>query len=257
MKFKFLKEVLYCFNPTKFKQLKEKGFWKSYSFLLKVLFLAFIIAALLLIPKLAGLRADIVDDISKINIINISGKIETTEPVFIPSKDPLFTIDLRTDRNMKNELFLINKEEFQFRFLGKRKIDLEKLKDPAEHKQEVGTFLASLILLAAPGFAFLIFVKAAIKYLIITSLFGLLAFFLMDLTHYKLKFKKVMSIAVHAGVPIVLIETIAAATNPKVLFPFMRFIGLNIYAVTLTIWFFYIILCIVAIHTKKEVEKHE
>ena len=178
--------------------------------------------------------------------------MDCSEPIFIPSKDPLLTVDLQSDRNIQKEIFLINKDEFQFRFLGKRKIDMDKLKDPAAHKQEVGTFVTSLLLLSAPGFAFIIFVKAAIKYLVITLFFGLIAFFLMDLTNYKLRFRRVLSIAAHAGVPIVLIETIAAVTNPDVLLPFMRFIGLNIYAVTLTLWFFYIIICIVFVHKRSE-----
>ncbi|RLE48227.1 hypothetical protein DRJ25_00440 [Candidatus Woesearchaeota archaeon] len=247
---KFIKEVLYCFYPPKYKQLKNKGFWKSYSLLLKVLFLAFIIAAMLSIPKLAALKADIINDLDKINIINISGKVSTTAPVNIPQKNPLFTIDLQSDSNMKNELFLINKREFQFRFFGKRKIDLPKLKDPAAHKQEVGTFITSMILLLAPGFAFITFVKAAIKYLIISLLISFLAFFIMDLTDYKTRFKNTLTITTHAGIPLVLIETLVAVTNPKILFPFMRFIGLRVYAITLVIWFIYTLLCIISVKAK-------
>lgn len=249
---KFIKEVLACFYPPKYKKLKNTGFWKSYSFLLKVLFLTFLISSVLLIPKFSSLRSDIVDDLSKINILNISGKIDISEPILIPSKDPLMTIDIQNKRSMKKEILLINKEEFQFRFFGKRKIDLDKLKNPAENKQEVGTFAACLILLLAPGFALIIFFKIAVKYLLIIFLLGSILFFLMDLTNRRLKYKKALSITAHAGIPIMIIETISAVINPTWMLPFMRFIGLNIYAIPLLAWIVYSTICIFTATKQKE-----
>lgn len=250
----FIKKISYCFNPSKYESLKNEGSWKSYKFMLKALLLAFIIAGLFFIPKYIDLRSEIVNDISKIKIINISGRIETKEAISIPSQDPLLTIDLQENKNMEKEIFLINKDEVQFRFFGKRKIALDKLKNPLEHKQEVGTFVTSIILLLTPGILFILYLKIAIKYLLIALLFATLIFFLIDLTNYKLKFKKVLVITAYASVPIILIETIIAVINPKILFPFMRFIGLNLYAVTLTIWFFYIIICIIIINKRTKNE---
>lgn len=251
MKFDLIKEVAYCFYPPKYKQLKNKGFWKSYNLLLKTLFISFLIAAIILVPYVSGLRNEIIEDVSKITIQNISGTVDTTGTIQIPSKNPLITIDLNEDKTIQKEMFVIDQDEFQFKFFGKRKIDLEKFKNPGENKEEIGTFLSSMLIMLAPGFAFIIFIKAAIKYLLITLLFSLLVFFIMDLTEYRAKLKQVITITTYAGAPIVLIEIIMSLINPQALLPFLRFLGLNLYAVTMVAWFFYAIGCVIATNLKE------
>ncbi len=251
---KFLKEVGYCFYPPKYKELKDKGFRNSYKFALKVLFMAFLIAAILLIPQFASMKSEITNDLAKINVVNISGSLEATDSISIPSTNPIITIDLENDPQLNKEIFLITKEKIKYRFFGKREIETSKLKNPQEHNEEVGRFATSIAFLLVPGFAVIMFFKAAIKYFLITILFGTIIFFLMDLTHYKIKFKKMLTIAAFASVPIILIETIFAAINPSLLLPFMRFIGLNIYTVTLAIWFGYIIICVIFLKDKLEKE---
>jgi hypothetical protein len=253
MVIKFFNDVLKSFYPPSYKELKNNGFVKGYSFLLKVLFLALIIAGLILLPKYINLKTEITEDLSKIHL-NISGDLETDEKISIPSRDPLLSIDRNSNIGMDKELFVINKDEFQFRFFGKRKIEIEKLKNFSEHKDEVGTFLTSMFILLFPGLFFIIFIKSAIKYLIISLFLGLIAFLLIDLTNYKLKFKKILSISAYTGAPIILAELIISAINPKILFPFIRFIGLNVYSVTLIIWFFFIILCIIVSNKKTKNE---
>lgn len=213
----------------------------------------FIIGTILLIPQLAKMKSEIITDVSKINLVNFSGSLETTEPITIPKKQALLTIDLTNENTtMKNEIFLITKDKIEFRFFGKKRMETSNLKNPAENKEAVGRFATSLLFLLAPGFVLILFIKAAIKYLLITVLFGLLIFFLMDLTHYKLKLKQMLTIAAYAAVPIIIIETLFAVINPSILMPFMRFLGLNIYAVTLTIWLGYIVICVISVYAKDE-----
>jgi len=99
MVWKFIKEVLSCFYPPKYKSLKSRKFWQSYGFVLKVLLIAFVISTIIMIPDMLKLKNEITEEIGKMHSVNISGKIETTSPVRIPVKDPLL---------VRNGLFSIN-----------------------------------------------------------------------------------------------------------------------------------------------------
>ena len=121
MVWKFIKEVLSCFYPPKYKSLKMKTFWQSYGFVLKVLLVAFVISSIIMIPDMLKLKNEITGEVGKLQAVNITGKIVTTSPVNIPTKDPLVAIDtqyfhFRVDltesdhklfANQKNKVFLV------------------------------------------------------------------------------------------------------------------------------------------------------
>ena len=245
MVWKFIKEVLSCFYPPKYKSLKMKTFWQSYGFVLKVLLVAFVISSIIMIPDMLKLKNEITGEVGKLQAVNITGKIVTTSPVNIPTKDPLVAIDTQTDRQLKNEFLVITDDFVKFRFLGKQQIEIDKFKQPSKNKAEIGPFIAKLVLLLAPGFILMIYLKIAIKYFILTWIFGILIFFLMDLTTLKLKFKKVLTITAYASAPIILIETISSTINPVWMMPFMRFLGINVYAISLLAWFLLAIICMI------------
>ena len=79
----------------------------------------------------------------------------------------------------------------------------------------------------------------------------------MDLTTFKLKFRKVLTITAYASVPIILIETILSIINPVWMIPFMRFFGINVYAISLLAWFLFAIICIIFTNKNKRAENDE
>ena len=133
MVWKFIKEVLSCFYPPKYKSLKMKTFWQSYGFVLKVLLVAFVISSIIMIPDMLKLKNEITGEVGKLQAVNITGKIVTTSPVNIPTKDPLVAIDTQTDRQLKNEFLVITDDFVKFRFLGKQQIEIDKFKQPSKN----------------------------------------------------------------------------------------------------------------------------
>jgi hypothetical protein len=216
--------------------LADKPFRKSLVYLSKVLLIAFILAGLLYVPKLFLLKGVMQDEFSKFSSFKLDGEVTQTDRISIPHHNPWLVIDLNSNLTLTKEIFVIDKENVQYRFLNTQSIKREQLKDFSANKAKVSGFLTTILVMLFPGIAILLYIRMWLKYLLMIFVFGTLFFIIMELSKFRLKWKQALNIAAHSLTSIILIEVISAALTTTYLIPVMRFLGVSIYAVTTLIF---------------------
>jgi len=234
----FLKEVVWSFFPPRYKQLADKPFRKSLTYLSKVLLIAFILAGLLYIPKLFLLKNVMQEEFSKFSSFKLDGEVTQTDRISIPHHNPWLVIDLNSNLTLTKEIFVIDKDDVHYRFLNTKSIPREQLKDFSANKARVSGFLTTILVMLFPGIAILLYIRMWLKYLLMIFVFGTLFFIIMELSKFRLKWKQMLNIAAHSLTLIIFIEVISAALTTAYLIPVMRFLGVSVYAVTTLIFAF-------------------
>ncbi|VVB81135.1 Uncharacterised protein [uncultured archaeon] len=228
----FIKEVVWSFYPPRYHQLADKPFTKSLWYMSKVLLIAFILAGVLFVPRLFLLKDNIESELSKFDTFTLSGNITQSAPVAIPKHNPWVVVDLNANLTMTKEIFVIDKDTFKYRFISPKSIPREQLKDFSANKPRVSSFLSAILVMMLPGIALLLYVRMWLKYFLMVLVFGTFFFIVMELSRYRLHWKQMLNIAAHALTAVILVEVIAAAVSTVFLIPIMRFLGLNVYAIT-------------------------
>ena len=228
----FVKEVVWSFYPPRYHQLAEKPFTKSLYFMSKVLLVAFILAGILFVPRLFLLKDNIESELSKFDVLSLSGNVSQTAPVAIPRHNPWVVVDLNANLTMTKEIFVIDKDTVKYRFISPKSIPRAQLEDWSANKPRVSGFLSALLIMMLPGIAILLYIRMWLKYFVMVLVFGTFFFIIMELSRYRLRWKQVLNIAAHALTAVILVEVVSASITTVFLIPVMRFLGLNVYAVT-------------------------
>lgn len=233
----FVKEVIWCFYPPRYKQLSEKPFSSSVWFMTKMLALAFVISGLFFIPAIIGLNGALSEGLEGFSAASVQTSLAQNSPFSFPVVNPWIVVDLNSNLSLSKELVVIDKEVVHYRFFNVGNITQSELSSPIENKGRVAGFLTKLIILLLPGITLFLFVRYWVKYFLIALLMGTLFFVLLELTQYRLKFKRMLSIAAHAVSPIIILEVVSSALYANYLLPLpsIRFAGLNIYALSFII----------------------
>ncbi|MBI4146016.1 DUF1189 family protein [Candidatus Woesearchaeota archaeon] len=252
----FVKELIWTFYPPRYKELSELHLHRSLGFMSKILFLVFILTGILFLPKVFMLRGTIESELSKFDVFSVSGNVSQSDRVNVPRSNPWVVVDLNKDLNLSKELFVIDKDDIQYRFFGIKRIPREQVRELSNNRAAASRFLAIMLLLMLPGVALLLYLRAWLKYFLMVLVFGTFFFIVLDLTKYRLRWKQMLNVAAHAVAPIILIETISAFATTAYLVPLkLRFVGLSFYAVTLVLFAIVMVVavvgCQVVEHKKK------
>ncbi len=228
----FVKEVIWSLYPPRYRQLSEKPFRKSLGYMSGVLLVAFLIAGILFLPKLFLLKDTIQEELSKFDVFTLSGNVVQAAPVKIPRHNPWVVVDLNANLTLTKEIFVIDSSTVKYRFFGVKSLPREQLKDITAYKPRVSGFFAAILILMLPGIAFLLYVRTWLKYFLLVLVMGTFFFIIMELTKFRLHWKQVLNIAAHALTLVIFIEVISAAITTVYLLPILRFLGVNIFAIT-------------------------
>ncbi|MBW2969754.1 DUF1189 domain-containing protein [Candidatus Woesearchaeota archaeon] len=228
----FVKEVVWSVYPPRYRQIADKPFSGSLWYLSKVLFFAFIIAGLLFAPKLFMLKNSIESELSKFETFGISGNVTQTAPIAVPARNPWVVVDLNSDLNISKEIFVIDKETVKYRFINTKSISREHLKNAGSNRAAAGGFFASVLVMLLPGIALFLYIRMWIKYFLYVLVFGTVFFIIMELSRYRLRWKQMLNISAHALTIVIFVEVVSAVFTAVYLLPVLRFLGLNIYAIT-------------------------
>ncbi len=228
----FIREVVWSCYPPRYKQLSEKPFKQSLKYMSRILLWAFLIAGVLLLPKLFLLKGAINDELSKFDVFVFSSNISQSAPVAVPRTNPWVVVDLNSNLTLTKEVFVIDSETVKYRFFGVKSLPHQQLKDISSNRGRVSGFLAVVLFLMLPGIAILFYIRTWLKYFLLIVVFGTFFFIIMELTKFRLRWKQVLNIAAHALTAIIFIEVISAVFTTVYLIPVLRFLGVNIYAVT-------------------------
>lgn len=233
----FVKEVIWCFYPPRYKQLSEKKFSSSLWFMTRMLFIAFIVSSLFFLPKLISMKGEIEDGLSQFSALSVQPALAQSSPFSFPESNPWVVVDLNSNLSLSKELVVIDQTAVHYRFFNIANVSQETLFSPIEHKATVAGFLTKLFVLFLPGVALFLFVRFWFKYFLMTLIMGTLFFIIMELSQYRLRYKQMLSIAAHAVAPIMILEVVSAAIYSSYLLPLptIKFAGLYIYAVSFII----------------------
>jgi len=232
----FIKEVYSILHPKKFNEIASRPAKKAIWFFTKVIFFSFILMGLLFLPKLVKLPSSIGEEISKFESLQLSGNASTSEPIVIPDKDPLIRIDTKSNEiKLKTERLLISKDSVYTRILSTDRITIDELKNPGEHKATVSKFVALLIIFAIPSLLFYSFLVNWLVYFLLIILAGTVVFLLIDLTHFRKKWKETFKIACYGSLGMIAVEILTIPFKPFWMFPIFSFIGVRIYATGLVL----------------------
>lgn len=255
----FLKEVIYAFHPLKYKQFSQKPVYKSLIFTTKVLLIAFLLAGILFLPKIFLLKSTIENELTKFGDLRFSAKVEQNSEFTVPKNNPWVRVDMNNNLTLKDELFVIDKDTVQYRFLSPVKLERNQLKEASLYRPEASKFISTLIILLIPGVALLLFIRLWLKYFLLILAVGTLFFLITDLTRYKMKWRNMISSASHAITPVILLEVASSAITTMYLFPIpnFRFLGLKMYGVTLIIFAIMMIFAVLACRIEDYREKRK
>jgi hypothetical protein len=249
---KLLKKLVYYFHPFRYGEISEQKFCKSLKFLSLILLFAFIIAGILWIPRVFQLKSQMTEELNKFESFEVSHNLTMTAPVAIPYTKPLLVIDTTAPRNISQEYLLVTKEQVQFRFFGINTIPTEHLTHAPEHKEEASGFIAKFIAMLIPGIALFLYIRAWIKYFLLIIAAGTIFFIILDLTKFKLKWKQMLNLSALMITPMVLLEVISAPISTEYLMPIGRFLGTELYLITLALYAALMIFGIVFVHIKRK-----
>jgi hypothetical protein len=241
----FIKEVIWAFFPPRYRQLADKPFRKSLGYMSKILLIAFILAGLLYVPKLFLMKDVMEEEFSKFSAFKLDGEVVQTDKITVPRHNPWLVIDLNNNLTLTKEIFVIDKNNVQYRFLNTNSIPREQLKDFSANKARVAGFLTIILIMLLPGIAILLYIRMWLKYLLLIFVFGTFFFIVMELSKMRLKWKQMLNIAAHALTGIIFVEVISAVFTTAYLIPVLRFLGVSIYAITTIIFAFFMVLGVI------------
>jgi len=229
----YFKEIWHSFIPKKWHVLAEKK--GSLGFVVKTLFLSFILMCIVFLPFVATIPQQVMKELDKFTVLNVHGDLEMTSPVQFPKENPVFVIDTTGEvTEPGKKVILVTKDLIYFRPLVKTySISFKEFEDVPANKAEVkklAVFLIALILPSILAYAFLIYL---VKYLLIVLLVGTVYFLLLDLTHWKKPWKTMVRITAYSSVIPIALEVVSAAVSTKYLIPTNTIAGvITLYLVT-------------------------
>ena len=222
---------------------------KSLGYLSKVLLIAFILAGLLYVPRLFLLKDTMQQEFSKFSSFKLDGEVTQTDRISVPNTNPWLVIDRNANVTLKKEIFVIDANNIQYRFLNTKTMPLDQLKDFSANKARVSGFLTMILVMMLPGIALLLYIRLWLKYLLMILIGGTLFFIIMELSKLRLRWKQMLNVAAHAITGVIFIEVISSAITTTYLIPTnLRFLGVGFYAITTALFALFMAAGVVGYH---------
>ncbi len=239
----FIKEVVWTFYPPRYRQLADKSFFSSLWYMSRILLLAFLISGIIIFPKLFSLKSSFESEFTKFEQLDFNANISQSAPIIIPASKPWVVIDLNSRLNLTSEFFVVDNETIKYRFLGITTVSHEE----ADGKG-IGQLSVVMFSLMLPGIAILLYARSWLKYFLLVFVIAIVFFIIMELSRLRLRWKQMLNIAAHAITPIIILESVSAPITTVYLIPVLKFLGLRIYAVSLVVLAFFMIVGIIGYH---------
>ena len=255
----FLKDIPYSLNGKNYGEIAERPASSGVKYIFCLVVISFFIMCIFGVPSVISFGEYIDNQMSKIDKIQIDGKILMNEPILIPEENPIIAIDA-TDNTKKAEAqrMLITQEYFYWKpFTGgepKRVKMADWFRDP-ESRNAITSFIFLLSLLILPGFLFWLLVLLFIKYLLIVILFAGIFFIIFDLKKYKTSFKKIFNICAYAATLLIFVEVIFIPIDTDLLLPLFSIFWIQFYLVTLVLYLTLVILALLFAEKQEEAPK--
>ncbi len=234
----FFKEVWQTFLPSTWPELSKRPLGKSIGYFSKVLVLAFVIMFLLAIPSLIKLPGVISEQLGKFEALQLDGNFTMTSPIKMPKSESIIIFDTSgAYTELTTQRVLITEKTIFYRpFFKTYELDTSELKDLKQNRNQVKNFLSVLVFFLLPSIVFYTYLAIWLKYFLIITLLSLVLFLLLDLTHWRRRWKELFVIACYVSLIPVIAEVVVSSINANLLIPVFNLFGLiTLYLVPIVI----------------------
>lgn len=207
----FLKTITKTLYPHCYRDLSVRSVRDSVKYILSLVYVAFIIMTILMLPGIARLQSYIHDQIKNFEELSFDYKMKMAKPVTFTETRPLIVFDTANkDANITNEKVLIKEEEIQYRFFGfVNKVDLVKYKNIKDNPERYSKLILYFIIALVPAMALLIYLLNIAKFLFIITAVAAIGVLIIKLIKYELTFREAFKISLYASSIYIIIEILA------------------------------------------------
>lgn len=209
----FFKTAWLALNPWRYDAAREKKTWHVFKYFFSFVFLAFVVAIILMLPAIANFANN---QISHFDVLEVKFNTSMNKPVVFPEKDPYVTIDTRkAEGTLKEGKYLVT-DDYIYRKTLFGRVEKESL---GQYKdlEENNWIVVVLLLLMTPSLLFLFYLMYAVKILVVALVAATVAWVIGRLARFELPCRDATKAALLAATPMIIIDLIRL--------PF----GLNIY----------------------------
>jgi hypothetical protein len=185
-----IKTSIKTLKPKYYRDFGEKTLKNSFRYLTSILFISFILMAIIAIPKTLFVITNLDNSLADISQLEIEAKFKTEKPILIPSKNPIITLDTTGNQTLDDEMLLFTDKKLYYNVIGnKGEFEFNNYKF-TENKEDSQSILILLMLLLLPGIFLIYYLTYLIKYIIIAVAFAIISFPLSKIMKNTIKFKQ-------------------------------------------------------------------
>jgi hypothetical protein len=228
--------ILKTLSPRHYSELGERGIPRSIAYFISVLFVVFILAGVIAIPKIIYLKSELDKGMLDLQKFTISGEFKTAKPILIPHEGPLLSFDTTGNRTLQTELLLITDKTMFYSILGKTgKIEF-KSEDYSQNRKDMAKLLISAALFIAPSLFFFYYLAYMVKYVLIIIPLAIISFLVSKLFKNRIRLDQAISLAFYTSTIMIFIEILLIPFSIKKYLLTYSFLGVGINIIALTLY---------------------
>lgn len=220
----FLRALLRCLNPRSYFELSDLKLKQSFSYLVKLIFFAFVIMCLLYLPFLATFSSKMEEKLKDFDVLLIKINSSMKKPViFFENTNKQVTIYTNSNATEfeKGKALITQDSIVKKRFLfGYETKNITGYSDVLAHKSFYIGMATLLFIALLPTILISLFAFYLLKYVVIAFIVSFVALIVVRLIRYEVDYKSLLNITIFALTPSVLIELFTRPFN--IIIPYFR-----------------------------------
>ena len=210
----FFRTIGLALTPWRYDEVGERTTRNLLKYFFSFVFLAFIVAVLLMLPAIAGL---VTNQMSHFSVLEVSFNTSMKSPVVFPENRPFVTIDTRTSEGqLKEGRFLITDDYLYMKgiFGGVQKESMKSYKNLTANEGMV----IFLLVMMMPSLMFMFYIGYAIWLMAIVLIAALLGFVIARVAKFDIPFLDAIKVGLLSATPMIIIDVIRLPLNLNVYF---------------------------------------
>jgi len=201
----FFKTIWLALNPWRYDELRERRTWGIMKYFLSFVFLAFVLAVLLMLPAIGSFANN---QMSHFEQLKVTVNTTMKSPVVFPENNPYITIDTRTSEGkLKEGKFLITDDYLYRKMFLSNKVEKRPL-GPYKELTNNEWMVVLLLLLMTPSLLFLFYIGYTLKVLLVVLVAALLAWIVGRIAKFEIPYKEGFKAGLLAATPMIIIDLI-------------------------------------------------
>ncbi len=203
------------FSPPRYAKLSSVPITKSVKYFLGLIFLAFVIGFILMLPLIFSVKSEIQNELSKFQKLEINVDYNLSSDVHLFEERRFLSIEPASNRTtLKDEKVLVTDDYIILKllpFVKEKKIERAEYTDLAKKSEEVSEALFSIWLLMLPAVLFMIYLGMFLKYAFIAIIAIFISFITIRTVRFEIEPQKLVNIVLFSSTVLIMVD---AAIKP-------------------------------------------